>query len=119
MSFIKKELWRLRNNVVWSWQGWATAWATENTLRQWTIVNVISAVATFCVDFSSVERGLIIGFGLLILVVELLNTAIEECVDYISEDQHPRAKRAKDIGSAAVALTAITAGIMWVLMLFG
>lgn len=82
-------------------------------------MNGLSVVATFCVDFTSAERAMIIGFGLMILVAELLNTAIEECIDYISKDDHPMAKRAKDIGSASVAMAAVAAGIVWLLLLFG
>jgi diacylglycerol kinase (ATP) len=52
-------------------------------------------------------------------VMELVNTAIEETVDYISEAQDPRAGRAKDAGSAAVAVTAIAAGVAWGVILVG
>jgi len=53
------------------------------------------------------------------LVAELLNTAIEEVVDYISTKDHPRAKKAKDCGSAAVAVAAIAAGLAWLVVLAG
>ena len=57
--------------------------------------------------------------GLLVLMAELLNTAIEEVVDHISTEISPRAKKAKDCGSAAVALAAIAAGIAWGVILIG
>ena len=62
---------------------------------------------------------LIVALGVLILAAELMNTAIEETVDYISTDHDPRAGRAKDAGSAAVAVTAIAGGLAWLVILLG
>ena len=116
---LKSEIHRLKMTVVWSWQGWRAAWGSEKTLRQWTLANALSAALALMLDLSSVERALIIGFGLMILVAELLNTAIEEAVNRISREDHPLAKKAKDVGSAAVAVAAITAGLIWVIVLIG
>ena len=110
---------RLANTVIWSWDGFRAAWATEKTLRQWTLANVLSAILAFSLDLSPGERGLILALGLLILAAELINTAIEEVVDHISPGLDPRAKKAKDCGSACVALTAIAAGVAWVVVLVG
>jgi diacylglycerol kinase (ATP) len=110
-SFAKK--------VRWSWQGWCSAWATEKALRQWTIVNVASAALAFALDLTAAERGIILALGLLVLAAELMNTGLEEAIDYISGEDHPRAKKAKDCGSAAVALTAIAGGVAWVVILIG
>lgn len=110
---------RLANTVIWSWQGFAAAWATEKTLRQWTLVNVASALLAFVLDISAGERALVLALGLLILAAEVMNTAIEEVVDYISTTPDPRAKKAKDCGSAAVALTAIAGGVAWAVILLG
>ena len=66
---------------------------------------------------SGVERALLAGSVLLILVVELLNSAIEAIVDRISTERHPLSKRAKDIGSAAVMISLINAGSIWGLVL--
>lgn len=118
-GILKSEASRLKMTVVWSWQGWRAAWASEKTLRQWTLANCLSAVLAFALDLSSVERALIIGFGLMILVAELLNTAIEDVVDRISPDDHPLSKKAKDVGSAAVAVAAIAAGAVWLIVLIG
>ncbi|WP_230426401.1 diacylglycerol kinase [Paragemmobacter aquarius] len=57
--------------------------------------------------------------GLLVLAAEVMNTAVEEVVDYISTEIDPRAKRAKDCGSAAVALTALAGGVAWLVILIG
>ncbi|AWB49298.1 diacylglycerol kinase [Gemmobacter aquarius] len=65
------------------------------------------------------ERALILALGLLVLAAEVMNTAVEEVVDYISTEIDPRAKRAKDCGSAAVALTALAGGVAWLVILIG
>jgi diacylglycerol kinase (ATP) len=114
---IGAELRRVGNTCLWSWQGWAAAWASEKSLRQWTLVNVLSGVACLLVEMTPAERALILALGLLILAAELMNTALEEVVDYLSNERHPRAKKAKDCGSAAVALTAIAGGVAWLVVL--
>ena len=66
---------------------------------------------------SGAQRALLIGSLFLVLIVELLNSAVEAAVDRISFDEHPLAKRAKDIGSAAVMLALATATVTWLLVL--
>ena len=75
------------------------------------------APAALWLGRTGVERALLIACLLLVLIVELLNSAIEATVDRISLDQHPLAKRAKDIGSAAVMLSLLNAGVVWLLIL--
>ena len=118
-DILRSEARRLANTVIWSWDGWVAAWATEKTLRQWSVVNVLSAALAFSLDLSVAERGLILALGLLVLAAELMNTGLEEAIDYISKAEDPRAKKAKDCGSAAVALTAIAGGVAWVVILIG
>jgi diacylglycerol kinase (ATP) len=102
-----------------SWQGWAATWAREKSLRQWAMLNVASALAAIVIDLDGVGRALILALGVLILVVELVNTAIEETVDFVSEAHDPRAGRAKDAGSAAVAVTALAWLVAWIALLIG
>jgi diacylglycerol kinase (ATP) len=116
---LTAELRRLANTATWSWEGWCAAWATEKSLRQWTLVNALSAVLAFSLDLEAGERGLILALGLLVLAAELVNSAVEEAVDYISTSHDPRAKKAKDCGSAAVAVTALAGGVAWVVILIG
>lgn len=116
---LQAEARRLANTVIWSWQGFRAAWSTEKTLRQWTLANAASAALAFMLDLSPAERSLILALGLLVLAAELINTAIEEVVDHISPGPDPRAKKAKDCGSACVALAAIAAGVAWVVVLVG
>jgi diacylglycerol kinase (ATP) len=116
-AFITSEARRIANTTIWSWQGWTAAWASEKSLRQWSIVNVLSATAALALDLDPGQRALILALGLLILAAELANTAIEEIVDHIIREQHPAAKKAKDCGSALVALTALAGGVAWVVTL--
>ncbi|MCG6904246.1 MAG: diacylglycerol kinase [Rhodobacter sp.] len=119
LNTLKAEAQRLKMTVLWSWQGWCATWTSEKSLRQWTMANVASAALALALDLSPSERALIIGFGILILAAELLNTGIEETVNRISPDHHPLAKKAKDAGSAGVAVTAIAAGVVWLIILIG
>jgi diacylglycerol kinase (ATP) len=66
---------------------------------------------------NGVERALLIGCLLLVLIVELLNSAIEAAVDRISFENHRLAKRAKDIGSAAVMLSLANAAVIWLIVI--
>ncbi len=67
---------------------------------------------------SGVERALLVSSVLIVLCAELVNTALEAAVDRISLEIHPLARRAKDIGSAAVMLALVNAGVVWLLVLF-
>ena len=116
---VMAELRRMANTCLWSWHGWQAAWRSEKSVRQWSVVNLISAVLALALDLSTAERALVLGLGILVLAAELMNTALEEVVDYVSKAKDPRAKKAKDCGSAAVALTAIAAGVAWLVILLG
>jgi len=76
----------------------------------------VLAPAAFWVGETGVERALLVGALLLVLIVELVNSAIEATVDRISFDHHRLAKRAKDIGSAAVMLSLANAAAVWLLV---
>lgn len=119
MEWLKAELRRLGNTCLWSWAGWRAAWASEKSLRQWSLANLASAALAFSLHLTPGERAVILGLGLMVLAMELVNTAIEEVVDYISDRRDPRAGKAKDCGSAAVALAAIAAGVAWLVILLG
>jgi diacylglycerol kinase (ATP) len=66
-----------------------------------------------------IERALLIGSVLLVLVVELINSAIEAAVDRVSLERHPLAGRAKDIGSAAVLIALLNVLVVWASVLLG
>jgi diacylglycerol kinase (ATP) len=77
----------------------------------------VAIPAAFWLGDTGVERALMVASVLLALVVELLNSAVEAAVDRISLENHPLAKRAKDIGSAAVMLSLVNAGAVWLLVI--
>ena len=108
---------RLRLRVIWSWAGLANAWRNEHSFRSWVWANLVSGGLAIWLPLAMGERALILALGVLVLAAELFNTAIERAVDYISTDQHPLAGQAKDAGSAAVAVTAIAAGVAWVVII--
>jgi diacylglycerol kinase (ATP) len=119
LGWLATEVARIGNTLRWSWQGWARAWASQQSLRQWTMVNTVSVAATLVLDLSGGERALILALGFLLLAAELLNSAIEVTVDYISTARDPRAAMAKDCASAAVALTALAGTVAWIAVLWG
>jgi len=110
---------RFANTCIWSWAGWRAAWATEKTLRQWTAANLVSAVTAISLPLGVAERALILSLGLMVLAAELMNTAVETVVNQLSPGHHPLAAKAKDCASAAVALTALAAGVAWAVALWG
>lgn len=116
MTWIAGEARRFARTVRWSLDGWRAAWATEKSLRQWSLANALSAALAFALPLSGAERAVILGLGLLILAAELFNTAIEELVDTLFPGIDPRARKAKDCGSAGVALAA---GVAWLVVLLG
>jgi len=110
---------RLVNALRYSMEGLAAAFRNEEAFRLELFLAVALIPATFLFAVSGVAKALMIASVLLVLIVELLNSAIEVVVDRISTDSHPLAKRAKDIGSAAVFLSLINAGAIWLLVLLG
>ncbi|PRX34978.1 diacylglycerol kinase (ATP) [Meinhardsimonia xiamenensis] len=109
---------RLKWRVLWSLAGWRDAWANEHSFRSWVWANGVSALAAFILPLTMGERALILSLGVVVLAVELINTAIERAVDRISTEEHDLARRAKDAGSAGVAVAALAAGVAWVVVLW-
>lgn len=100
-----------------SMEGLGAAFKHEAAFRQEVLVAILLIPTALLLPLSSVEKVLLIGAVFLVLITELLNTAVENCIDYISFDKHPFAKRAKDIGSAAVFLSLISCAVTWLLIL--
>lgn len=92
------------------------AYCEEYSFRSWVWANLISGGLALWLPLTSGERGLILALGLLVMALELVNTAIERVVDYISTERHDLAKAAKDCGSGAVAVGAIAAGVVWIVI---
>ena len=112
MSFAE-EARRLLRTAGYSLDGWRYAWRQEKSLRQWAGVNAASALALLLLRPPLWACGLVVVLGLLLLVMELLNSAVEATIDRISTDRHPLAKAAKDTASAAVAVTGLAFVAAW------
>jgi diacylglycerol kinase (ATP) len=116
LKYIKREAPRLVSRTLLTWEGIKVTWKEEASFPQWVVANIISASLTFAFEMSPVERAIIIGFGLMVLVMELLNTAVEAAIDRISLEIHPLSKKAKDVACAAVGMMAATTGVVWLII---
>ena len=113
----KTGLRRVWNAFHYSRAGLHAAYRHEDAFRQEVLLALVLVPLAIWLGEGAVERALLIGCVLLVLIVELINSAIEATVDRISLDRHPLAKRAKDIGSAAVMIALLNAVLVWVLVL--
>jgi diacylglycerol kinase (ATP) len=115
----KTGLRRVYNALGYSVAGMRAAYVNEDAFRQEVHLSIVLIPLALYLPVGAIGRALMIGSILLVLMVELLNSAIEATVDRISLENHPLAKRAKDIGSAAVffALTNVVA--IWACVLLG
>jgi len=104
---------RILHATGYSVAGLAAAWRYESAFRQECVLAVVMLPAAWWVGRSWIEVALLAGSVIGVLIVELLNSAIETVVDRVSSDLHPLSKRAKDIGSAAVMLSLIACGTLW------
>jgi len=108
---------RLINAFGYSLEGFRAAFEHEDAFRQEVFLAIVLIPLGFYLGENGVEKALMIGSVLLVLIVELLNSAIEAAVDHTSTEHHALAKRAKDIGSGAVFVALATVAIVWGLML--
>ena len=113
----KTGLRRVWNAFHYSRAGLQAAYRHEDAFRQEALLALVLIPLAIWLGEGAVERALLIGCVLLLLIVELINSAIEATVDRISLELHPLAKRAKDIGSAAVMIALLNAVLVWVLVL--
>lgn len=115
----KKGVNRLINAFGYSCAGLAAAWRGEAAFRQEMALLAVAVPLGLFLGKTGVDRALLVGSVLLVPVVELLNSAIEAIVDKASPERHELAKRAKDMGSAAVLFALIAAAAVWVCVLAG
>ena len=108
--------------VVKAWgysiDGLAGAWDTEGAFRQEVIIAAILIPIACLIPVPLLHRALLVASVLMVLVVELLNSAMEAAIDRISLDRHPLSKKAKDTGSAAVLVAIVIAMLVWGAVLF-
>jgi len=109
---------RLVKALSYSLSGLLLAWRDEAAFRQEVILAIVLVPVAFMVPEDMTQRVLLVASVMLVLVVEMINSAIEATVDRVSLDIHPLAKRAKDMGSAAVLLALTNAILIWAMILW-
>ena len=115
----KTGLRRVWNALFYSLAGLRAAIRHEDAFRQEVLLTVILIPTSLFLPVSAVSKAMMIASVLLVLIAELLNSAVEAAVDHTSLDHHQLAKRAKDIGSAAVLLSMLNVVLVWLLILMG
>ena len=118
MKSNKTGIARILKAFTYSWQGLKSTFQSESAFRQDLIVFTLGTLISFFLPISGFECALMLFSLVLILLMELVNTAIEVVIDRISPKFHPLSGRAKDIGSALVLLAFINAIMVWLLILF-
>ena len=108
---------RILNAIGYSYAGLIAAFKNEAAFRQELLLVAILLPVAFWFGEGTIEKVLLTSSLLLILIVELLNSAIESTIDRIGSEQHELSGRAKDIGSAAVSLALLNALVIWVSLL--
>ena len=114
----KSGLKRIISAMGYSMQGLKAAWRNEHAFRQELLVVIIGTVIALGLPISAYQKLFLIAVLILVLIVELINSAIEAIVDRVSLERHPLSKNAKDFGSAAVMLSVMLALASWCVVLF-
>lgn len=113
----KKGIARIINAAGYSFQGLTAAFRNEAAFRQELALVVLLTLIAFWLDISRIETAILIASLLLVIIVELLNSAIEAIVDRVGSEHHELSGRAKDIGSAAVLISLINVVVVWTIIL--
>ncbi len=115
----KTGLRRVWNAMFYSIEGLKAAYRHEDAFRQELLLAALLIPLALFLPASGLGKALMIASVLLVLMVELLNSAVEATVDRVSLEHHRLAKRAKDIGSAAVMISLVNVVVIWLLVIFG
>ncbi|MEW7972488.1 MAG: diacylglycerol kinase [Candidatus Thiodiazotropha endolucinida] len=110
---------RLANALGWSMKGLTATFKHEEAFRQEVYLLILLAPLGFWLGNDGVERALLVAPLLIVLIVELINSAIESVVDRISDEKHKLSGRAKDQGSAAVLISLLLVVLCWGSVLAG
>lgn len=113
----KSGLKRILSAFFYSLDGLKSAWRHEHAFRQELALFAVGTVVALALHISAFEKLMLIGVLVLILIVELINSALEAVVDRVSLERHPLSKNAKDFGSAAVLLACLLAAAAWAVVL--
>jgi diacylglycerol kinase (ATP) len=117
MKMISKEIKRINNATRFSMQGVRAAWEGEAAFRVEVLLASIMLPVAIALDVNSLERIALVATVMLVLIVELINSAIEATVDRVGAELHPLSGRAKDLGSAAVFVALLLAVFTWATIL--
>ena len=110
----KKGINRIIDATGYSMKGLKAAWINEAAFRQEVSLTIFLTFVAFLMPVDHIERVLLISSLLLVIIVELMNSAVEATVDRISDEYHELSGRAKDIGSAAVFVSLVLMMLVWV-----
>ena len=110
---------RIWNALFYSLDGLRAAYRHEDAFRQEVWLAVVLIPLALYLPASGTGKALMVASVVIVLIVELLNSAVEATVDRVSLEHHRLAKRAKDIGSAAVLFSLLNVVVVWLLVLFG
>lgn len=113
-----KGITRLIKASGYSWQGIRAAWQHEEAFRVEIWLCLVMIPAGLYLGDTGMEKALLVASVILIPLVEILNSAVEAAIDRIGEEHHELSARAKDMGSAAVAITLVLTATVWLLVLF-
>ena len=108
----------IQHAVIYSFAGFKSAWNDQMAFRAETLVIACMLPVGIWMGQSIVEWALLVGSCMLVLITELLNSAVETVVDRIGTEQHILSKQAKDLGSAAAAMSMLAAAIVWGLIAY-
>ena len=109
----KSGITRLINATRYSMQGFRAAYRNEDAFREEVLLAIVLIPAALLIPVGAVEKVLLIGSVLLLMLTEILNTAVEAVVDRIGPEIHPLSGRAKDLGSAAVFIATVLLAVTW------
>jgi len=114
----KSGLKRILSAFFYSLEGFRAAWRMEHAFRQELVLVVCGTIIALLLPLIGLEKLMLIGVLVLVLIVELINSAVEAVVDRVSLERNPLSKNAKDFGSAAVFLSLSLAGATWIVVLY-
>ncbi len=107
---------RIVKATGYSWQGFRAAWQNESAFRQECTLGLILLPLAFVIGQSMLQVAVLISMLAVVLITELLNSAVEAVVDRVGDEHHDLAGRAKDMGSAAVFVSLALVVIVWTMM---
>ncbi len=112
-----KPTYSLFKNARYALEGLVHAFKTETSFKLEVFFTLPIMIAIYLLPFAFSSKLMLVSTLILIMIVELLNSAVENVVDLVTKDIHPLAKSAKDIGATAVLFTLVLHGIVWVMVL--